>query len=631
MNMFQIDWLWIVTPLIGVLLLIDIPQQVLVPYQALIGKETPRYTVAGFVVLDSLVAIAKPAVLGVIRTSERFFQFCHQVLDVITAKPTSDVAPAWWRGLRELFQRKASIPERAGIWFSVGNLFYLCLYLRPDLILAALFQAVMDLTLQPLAELVYNVTPLKIVGFVIGLAGVGLYFYHTCFVDIFYGKYHDPQQVEINLDSALPKRYPDFPYQQQFHAYEQEVRLAIDGHIAFGGARASLFSFVMAVLSGRLQGRVRSKLVPAALFEYLAKHSPKLQDNSYAIRSALNPLLNPVGFSNVLALIAAALVTLSEAIAVSTSGSPPEHLAHQAAFTAGFLTILKKLGWIAATFHSRIQQVIDAQPLRTEVLAVQPDPLPAWQQWLQQMHHQWQESSTIYFKLDQWLAQRIQRLKVDVWEGMKYLYPIFGVFSLVVIEGEIAVSAYEQVFQPWHEGLVQALTVWGYTLPPLLNLSWYTLSANPEAIYRIGMAVTFLPGYWLYIGLSDHENRLNADTYGESDPTVDQIDWLLTSDWQWFWTEFLAGCENNRHRYARIVAAVVNEDWRQQICQYLAIQKPDDALQFKPVNLVLLSLKRLQSIRQQEQSGPTKTGKGDTLIEAYRRQLDKSYSPLQAA
>ncbi|MGK7889085.1 MAG: hypothetical protein AB4042_07095 [Leptolyngbyaceae cyanobacterium] len=548
--------------------LIQIPTSLKSGLEAILG-EPLEFTGLSFVLLAFTLRLGAKLVLKLIDFSVGFFQFLGILLDLIWANWNHP--GRWVAGTRKLFKQKNHLVETAGIFYSLGNVFYLCLFLRPDLVLVALWQSVMSLSLAPVIALVSDgLTPLGILQFVLGLSGVGLFFYHTYFVDIFYGRYHDPVVQKTSLEQALPNRGYDVFGPSEFHCFEQEVRLAKSGHATFGGTRAAMFSFAMAILSERLEGKFRSNLLPAAFFEYLSKHSPTLRDAGYAVRSVLDPVLNPVGFSNLLALIAAVLVTAAEGIAVLTL-SGDAALIHQSAFAAGFLVIVKKLGWILATVHGRVDLVFHAKAMRS--LCIQDPPPPTWQKDL-----------IFYFNSASerwpWFGIGVRRLWRDIWAGMGNLYAILGWFSLIVIEREYIVSAWDQVQRPLQDQPVDTLV--GYGIAPLVGVVLYTILHNPEAPYRIGVAIFNLPAYWLYTKLADHNIDLPPDSLeaqsaeqAETVPVVSNINWLLQPEWQWFWDELFTGCQGSRQKYIRLQALMSNQAWRSQICDYLNIPTSD--------------------------------------------------------
>ena len=518
----------------------------------------------------------------------------------------------WVSGLRILFARKNHLVETAGIYFSISNLFYLFLILRLDRVLIALGRSIMTLSLDPLLGLVGNHLPLwRVLSFIFGLAGVTLFFYHTCFIDIFYGRFHDPVVKKINLSTALPNRGYDVFGSREFHCFEQEERLSRSGHITFGGPKAAMFSFAMAVLSGRLADKVRSRLLPAAFFEYVTNHSPALRDVGYAVRSVLDPVLNPVGFSNLLALVAAGLVTLSEAIAaVSLSGDA--HRIHQAAFAAGVLMIVKKMGWIVATVHGRVSLVFRAKSIRS--LFVQEPTPPGWQQ---QVMSQVQDLTQSW----PWFGTVLHRLGRDIWNGMGNLYALLGWFSLVVIGGEYVVGAWEQVREPLSADLLNHYQIFGLGVAPLVAAIAYTLLYNPEAMFRIGIALFDIPAFWLYTKLSDHDVALPADSVTDGDATIDHIDWLLQPQWQWFWDELLGECSTQAQKYQRLQAVITTPDWLEQVCQHFNIQ-PAGAWQRSIVRFVFRPIepKGWFSVLKSTEQRPY-TDKAQQVISGYLDQL----------
>ncbi|NEQ97976.1 MAG: hypothetical protein F6K30_14865 [Cyanothece sp. SIO2G6] len=568
-------FLWaIVIVFLVVLSFIQIPIALKSRLETILGEDI-EFTGLSFALLAFISRLGMKFVLSLIDFGASFFQFSGVLLSLVWENWNHP--DRWISGTRKLFRQKNHLVETAGIFYSLANVFYLCLFLRPDLILIALWQASINLSLAPIVALVSDgLNPAGILQFTLGLAGVSLFFYHTYFVDIFYGRYHDPVVKQTSLEKALPNRGYDVFGTHEFHCFEQEVRLARSGHATFGGTKAAMFSFAMAILSERLVGKFRSDLLPAAFFEYLSKHSPTLRDAGYAVRSVLDPVLNPVGFSNLLALIAAILVTASEGIAVLTL-SGDAALIHKSAFAAGFLVIVKKLGWILATVHGRVDLVFHAKAMRS--LCIQDPPTPTWQKDL-----------IFYYEtvVDRWpwLRNSLSRLANDIWAGMGNLYAILGWFSVVVIEREYIMSAWDQVHAPLQNQPVETLL--GYSIAPLVGVVLYTVLHNPEAPYRIGVAIFSFPAYWLYTKLADHNVALPPDQPDQPDqmddqeqeqsamvPVVSNINWLLQPEWQWFWDELFTGCQSSRQKYIRLQALISNQEWRSQICDYLNVPTSD--------------------------------------------------------
>ncbi|MGA1282909.1 MAG: hypothetical protein ACO34J_02410 [Prochlorothrix sp.] len=463
-----------------------------------------------FVMVAFGLRAAMRPVFGSIALADRLWDLGREMVALVWA---NWYRPATWiKGIQTVFRRKSHLVESAGIYFSISNLFYLCLFLRPDLILVALTRSLLNLSFDPLLSLVSgDLTGAGVLRFSLGLVGVCLFFYHTYFVDIFYGRFHDPVAKLTNLETALPNRGYTVFGDQDFHCFEQEVRLARSGHTTFGGPRAAMFSFAMAVLSGRLQGKVRSPLLPAAFFEYLTSHSPALRDVGYAVRSVLDPVLNPVGFSNLIALVAACCVAASEALAILTlpeaSGA-----AHYGAFSAGLFIVFKKVGWIIATVHGRVSLVLRAQTMRS-LFVEKPQPAP----WRLAVVNAARRCADLW----PWLGTASQRLAQDIWNAMGHLYAILGWFSLVVIESEVVKSAWEQVQTPLRNRPVE--TLWGWEIAPLVAVVAYTVLHNPEAPYRIGMAIFNLPAFWCYTKLADHQVTLPENTIAAETPTIDRV------------------------------------------------------------------------------------------------------------
>ncbi|MEB3275219.1 MAG: hypothetical protein ACO4CG_05040 [Prochlorothrix sp.] len=518
----------------------------------------------------------------------------------------------WLRGIQTVFRRKNHLVETAGIYFSISNLFYLCLFLRPDLIGVALTRSVLNLSWDPLLVLVSgDLTPVGVLRFGLGLLGVCLFFYHTYFVDIFYGRFHDPIAKTTSLEVALPNRGYTVLGDQAFHCFEQEVRLARSGHTTFGGPRAAMFSFAMAVLSGRLQGKVRSPLVPAAFFEYLTNHSPALRDVGYAVRSVLDPVLNPVGFSNLIALVAACCVAASEALAILTLPGDVGY-AHYGAFSAGLFIVLKKVGWIIATVHGRVSLVFRAQTIRS-LFVEKPQP-PHWRRAVVQ-------SARSIATLWPWLGTASQRLAQDIWNAMGHLYAILGWFSLVVIESEFVKSAWEQIQEPLRAQPLE--TLWGWDIAPLVAILAYTLLHNPEAPYRIGMAIFNLPAFWCYTKLADHHITLPDNPIAPDAPTITQVEWLLQDDWQWFWDELLKGCRGSEQKYVRLQGAIADPVQLAQTCKYLNVPTADT----QPIELVRLAFRPIEprgwfAFFQSQESQQVYTEKAQQVIAGYVQQLD---------
>lgn len=591
------------------LTLIKVPTKIETLLETLLGEkiefEGLLFAIAAFLLRASL-----KLVLLFAHGLASFFQLSKSVLGLVWEnwyKPSR-----WLAGWQVLFERKYHLVEKAGIYYSIGNLFYICLLLRPDAIAIALWHSLMDLSLDPLINLTSDRLTLPgILSFALGLSGVGLYFYHTCFIDIFYGRFHDPLVKKTSLEAALPNRGYTVFGAAEFHCFEQEVRLARSGHTTFGGPKAAMFSFAMAVLSERLQGKVRSQLLPAAFFEYIANHSPALRDVGYAVRSVLDPVLNPVGFSNLLALTAALLVTGAEGIASLTLSGEVAQI-HRVAFAAGFLTAVKKLGWIVATVHGRVDLVFKARAMRS--LFVQEPPPPAWKQ-----------AATHFARLATqtwpWLGTATQRLGSDLWKSMGNLYALLGWFSLIFIEGEFAVSAWEQIREPLHDRAIASLS--GESVAPLVGVVSYTLLRNPEAIYRIGMAAFYLPAFWLYTKLSDGHVTLPSDEVGENALTIANIDWLLHPEWQWFWDELLADSKSNDQKYVRLQAVIANPEWLELTCKHLGIHTSES----RSISLMRLAFRPIQPkgwfsfLKSQEER--QRTEKAQQVISGYLKQLEE--------
>jgi hypothetical protein len=332
----------------------------------------------------------------------------------------------------------------------------------------------------------------------------------------------------------------------------------------------------------------------------------------YAARSVLDPVLNPVGFSNLLALIAAGLITLSEAISMLTLSGEIVYV-HRAAFAAGLFTTIKKLGWILATVHSRVNLVFEARKMRSLFVKVLPNP-----PWRQQIVRSAQKSTARWPRLGQ-ISHRLGR---DLWKGMGNLYAIIGWFSLIFIEGEFLLSAWEQVQEPLKTHTLH--TAWGYGISPLVGMIFYTLLHNPEAIYRIGMAAFYLPAYWLYTKLSDHDVVLPADEITTEDATIAHIDWLLQPEWQWFWDELLSGCESGDQKYRRLQAVIAHPEWMEQVCKYLNIQASE---QWK-IPLASFAFMPMQptgwfSFLRSQQEKQQLTEKAQQVISGYLKQIDE--------
>jgi len=546
-------------------------------------------------------------------TIGRSGQLWHLLQAIVSLVWANWYRPATWiKGIQTVFRRKSHLVELAGIYFSISNLFYLCLFLRPDLILVALTRSLLDLSLNPLLNLVSgDLTVAGVLRFSLGLVGVCLFFYHTYFVDIFYGRFHDPVAKITNLETALPNRGYTVFGDQEFHCFEQEVRLARSGHTTFGGPRAAMFSFAMAVLSDRLQGKVRSPLVPAAFFEYLTSHSPALRDVGYAVRSVLDPVLNPVGFSNLIALVAACCVAASEALAILTlpeaSGA-----AHYGAFSAGLFIVVKKIGWIIATVHGRVSLVFRAQTMRS-LFVEKPQPAP----WRLAVVNAARRCADRW----PWLGTASQRLAQDIWNAMGHLYAILGWFSLVVIESEVIKSAWEQVQAPLRHRPLE--TLWGWEIAPLVAVVAYTLLHNPEAPYRIGMAIFNLPAFWCYTKLADHQVTLPGNTIAAETPTIDRVNWLLQDEWSWFWDELLKGCRNSEQKYLRLQGAIADPTQLNQVCDYLNL--PTAATQSS--RRVRLAFRPIEprgwfAFLKSQDPQEVYTEKAQQVIAGYLRQLD---------
>ncbi len=596
---------------------IEIPPRLKNSLESLLGEEIEFESFLFVAAAFALRASLKLALL-LLEKSGDFFRLLQAVLGLVVEnwnKPAH-----WFSGVRTIFKRKSHLVETAGIFYSIGNLFYLCLFLRPDLILIAAGQSVVELSLAPMVDLVSNgLTLPRVASFILGLAGVCLFFYHTYFIDVFYGRFHDPVVKKTSLEEALPNRGYTVFGAHEFYCFEQEVRLSRSGHTTFGGPKAAMFSFAMAVLSERLQGKVRSKLLPAAFFEYLTNHSPALRDVGYAVRSVLDPVLNPVGFSNLLALIAVLLVTASEGIAMLTLSGEAAQI-HRVAFSAGFLTAIKKIGWIAATVHGRVSLAFKARSMRS--LFVQEPPPPTWRQRMasraQQLTQRWPKLEAV-----------ARRLGSDLWSGMGNLYAILGWFSLIFIEGEFVAGAWEQLERPLQNGAAGPFL--DSEMPPLIRVILYALLRNPEAIYWIGMAAFFLPAYWLYTKLSDHHVTLPADAIpDEGAPTIAEIDWLLQPEWQWFWDELLAGCKSNDRKYVRLQAVMANSEWLERTCKHLNVQTAERngilsiQLAFRPIQ----PKGWLSFLKSQEKAQYTE--KAQQVISGYLKQLDAAEPSVAA-
>lgn len=592
-----------------VLTLVKIPTSLKTSSEALLGEEI-EFESFVFVALAFMLRTSLKLFLIFVDLLASFFQTLKSITVLILKncfKPKN-----WLAGIRAISKRKSHIVETAGIYFSIGNLFYLCLFLRPDLILVAVGHAIVGLSFDPIIDLVgSDLTLPKVLSFILGLSGVCLFFYHTYFIDVFYGRFHDPVVKKTSLEEALPNRGYAVFGSGEFNCFEQEVRLSRSGHTTFGGPKAAMFSFSMAVLSERLQGKVRSKLLPAAFFEYLNNHSPALRDIGYAVRSVLDPVLNPVGFSNLLALIAVCLVTGSEGISMLTL---PEEAAqiHRVAFAAGFLTMVKKIGWIVATVHGRVDLVFKARSMRS--LFVQEPPPSAWRTFIISNSHLIAEKWP-------WLGITGRRLGSDVWKGMGNLYPLLGWFSLFFIEGEFVAGAWEQIKEPLQDGAVAS--VFGYSVAPLFGVVLYTLLRNPVAMYWIGMATFYLPGYWLYTKLADHHVELPADELAEDMPTIYEIDWLLQPEWQWFWDELLAGCDRTEQKYLRLQAVIASPEWLERVCVHLNVPTSDRGV----ASLIQFAFSPIQPMGWfsffKSQDKWQYTEKAQQVISGYLQQIDE--------
>ncbi|MEL6393499.1 MAG: hypothetical protein AAFR97_12165, partial [Bacteroidota bacterium] len=135
------------------------------------------------------------------------------------------------QAVRTILKRKSHIVETAGIYYSIGNLFYLCLFLRPDLIAVAVGHAILELSIAPITDAIgTGLTFPGVLSFILGLSGVCLFFYHTYFIDVFYGRFHDPVVKRTSLEAALPNRGYTVLGTSEFNCFEQEVRLSRSGH-----------------------------------------------------------------------------------------------------------------------------------------------------------------------------------------------------------------------------------------------------------------------------------------------------------------------------------------------------------------------------------------------------------------
>jgi hypothetical protein len=223
-----------------------------------------------------------------------------------------------------------------------------------------------------------------------------------------------------------------------------------------------------------------------------------------------------------------------------------------------------------------------------------------------------------------WLGAGLRRLGHDIWQGMGNLYPLLGWFSLLVIEREYIVSAWDQVQAPLQDQPVD--TLMGANIAPLVGVLLYTILHNPEAPYRIGMAIFNLPAYWLYTKLSDHNVALPPDpmdSQAGTVPTVSNIDWLLKPEWQWFWDELFTGCQGSRQKYIRLQALIPNQERRLQICDYLNISTSDQP-QAGFVRLAFMPLEPrgwFSFLRQPEEKTQM-TERAQQVIAGYLNQLD---------